>query len=196
MADRITGSLGSPQVEDPSEALAPVSGRPTPAWPPLRTYVPTGVGVVDQLLDLADELTAGRAGLLQRTISYLVIGGVAAVVNLVCLHLFYNVIPMPIAQTAQWVVAEALATEISIFANFIPNDRFTFSRLPGHARSWWVRCLRFHSTSAVGIVVTVLVSFTLFHWLGMPALVAQAIAIVVALCFNFTLHHVWTYRHP
>jgi putative flippase GtrA len=159
------------------------------------TYVPTGVAFLDGLLALADARTGGKAGLLQRAISYLIIGGFAAVVNLVCLALFYQVIALPVAQGAHYLGAQVLAAEISILANFIPNDRYTFSHLPGHARSWWARCWRFHSTAIAGVLITIGVSSALHLWLRVPYLVAQAIAILVALCWNFTFHHLWTYRH-
>jgi putative flippase GtrA len=37
-------------------------------------------------------------------------------------------------------------------------------------------------------------SFAFKTWLGMSALVAEAVAILLALVLNFTMHHVWTYR--
>jgi putative flippase GtrA len=75
------------------------------------------------------------------------------------------------------------------------NDRITFSHLPGHARSWGARCLRFHSTSAAGTIATLVMSFAFKTWLGMTALIAEAVAILLALVLNFTMHHLWTYRH-
>ncbi|HKB47942.1 MAG TPA: GtrA family protein [Ktedonobacterales bacterium] len=158
------------------------------------SYTPTGVAILDALLAWAEERTSGKAGLLQRVFTYLVIGGFAAVVNLLFLGLFYQVIKLDINDTVHYYVAFALAAEISIFANFIPNDRITFSRLPGHVRSWWARCLRFHSTVIVGTLITLAISSALKFGLKMNFLIAQAIAIIIALTFNFTMHHVWTYR--
>ncbi len=158
------------------------------------SYTPTGVAILDALLAWAEERTSGKAGLLQRVFTYLVIGGFAAVVNLLFLGLFYQVIKLHINDTVHYYVAFALAAEISIFANFIPNDRITFSRLPGHVRSWWARCLRFHSTVIVGTLITLAISSALKFGLKMNFLIAQAIAIIIALTFNFTMHHVWTYR--
>jgi putative flippase GtrA len=159
------------------------------------SYVPTRIAFVDSLLALADQVTNGKAGVLQRATSYLIVGGFAAVVNLACLTLFYNVWSMPFPRPVHYVVAFVLASEISIMANFIPNDRITFSRLPGHGRSWWARCLRFHSTCIVGTIITFVISISLHLYVGLAALYAQAIAIIVALIFNFTFHHLWTYRH-
>jgi putative flippase GtrA len=169
------------------------------------TYVPTGVALLDSLLVTVDEITHGKAGVLQRAVSYLMVGGFAAVVNLTCLYIFYQRIPVPASwqaavpaawyQSVHYTVAYLLATEISIFANFIPNDRITFSHLPGHQRSWWARCLRFHSTCVGGTLVTYVISLSLHTWGAQPALIAQSIGILVGLIFNFTFHHLWTYRH-
>ncbi|HEY7832742.1 MAG TPA: GtrA family protein [Ktedonobacterales bacterium] len=159
------------------------------------SFVLTGVALVDSLFATADRITNGKAGMLQRVTTYLIIGGFAAVVNLVVLYLLDSKIPLPVAANARWWVAQVAATEISILANFIPNDHFTFSRLPGHARSWWARCLRFHSTCIVGSLLTIAISSALHYGLHFVTLIAQAIAILIALVFNFTFHHLWTYRH-
>lgn len=169
-----------------SGALAsPVTHRPS--------YQPTGIALADHILDFVDEVTGGKADWLQRLFSYLAIGGFAALVNLAIYGLLSNDVHAP------FLVAELAAAEISILANFIPNDRLTFSHLPGHARSWWTRCLRFHMTAIAGTIVTIVVSYTLQR-MGLShtrteQLIAQACAILVALAFNFTFHHVFTYRH-
>jgi putative flippase GtrA len=189
------GASAGSQAES-APKLAAMITSPEAGLPHMApTYAPTGFTLLDDLLARADELTHGKAGLLQRTVSYLIIGGTAAVVNLVCLWLFLDVLLVGLPLGPRYVIAQIIATEVSILANFIPNDYYTFNRLPGHARTWWVRCLRFHSTTLVGVAVTLSVSFTLFHWFGLAPLVAQAIAILIGLVFNFTLHHVWTYRH-
>ena len=164
------------------------------------SFVPTGVAFLDNLLTTADEMTRGKAGMLQRAVSYLMVGGFAAVVNLVSLYFFNDiffrtVVHLPYPKFVQSTLAFILASEISIMANFIPNDRITFSQLPGHARSWWARCLRFHSTAIAGTIVTYIIFATLHIWLGYPTLIAQSTGIIIALFFNFTMHHLWTYRH-
>lgn len=199
MANRLArgGQIDTPESNVVGEVVAParVAGRPARPHTAERTYVPTGVGIVDALLAIADRVTHGKAGMLQRAVSYLIIGGFAAVVNLVCLVLLYDVTPMPFSDGVHFNVAFVLAAEISILANFIPNDYFTFRHLPGHARSWWQRCWRFHSTAIAGTLVTYVISWSLHTGLHMKALFAQAIAIIIALIFNFTFHHLWTYRH-
>jgi putative flippase GtrA len=93
-----------------------------------------------------------------------------------------------------WFVAFAIATEISILANFIPNDYLTFRHLPGHKRTWLARCARFHMTCVAGVALTLGISSGLFL-LSVPAWLAQAIALILVTAFNFTAHHLFTYRH-
>ncbi len=159
------------------------------------SYIPTGIAVLDSLMERVDTLTSGKAGVLQRAVSYLIVGGFAACVNLVSLYIFNDKVPMAFPSVVHNVVAFMLAAEISILANFIPNDRITFSRLPGHARSWWMRCLRFHSTAIAGTLVTFIIFSTMHIWLGIHTLIAESTGIIIALVFNFTFHHLWTYRH-
>lgn len=179
-----------------SDHRPPAAALLTPEAPaPVVSYSPTGIALADAVLARVETITHGKAGLLQRAFSYVFIGGIAAVINLIMLFLFYNVLSMPLPTNLHWLIAFIIAAEISTMSNFVLNDRITFSRLPGHARSWWARCLRFHSTSVAGTVATLVMSFGFKTWLGLSALIAQAIAIMVALILNFTMHHVWTYRH-
>ncbi|MBF6590979.1 MAG: GtrA family protein, partial [Ktedonobacterales bacterium] len=130
----------------------------------------------------------------QRLFSYLFIGGFAALVNLGVFWVMLYRITLPVDARLHYLIANLVAAEISIFANFIPNDRITFSHLPGHSRSWWARCGRFHITAIGGTTVTAIVSIAL-HAAGAPSIIAQASAILLALAFNFTFHHLFTYRH-
>jgi putative flippase GtrA len=174
----------------------PATQAPEPVWTGIRpSYHPTRWGIVNRALALVDGRFPGKAGWLQRLVSYLFVGGFAAVVNLICFSILENNVPMPFSDFVHNLIAFVVATEISIMANFIPNDRITFSHLPGHSRSWWQRCARFHLTAIGGTIVTYIVQFSLHFGAHMPYLFAEAIAIIVALAFNFTFHHVFTYRH-
>ena len=170
----------------------PLSANPLAKLP---SYHPTPWGIVNSLLDHVDTLTHGRAGLLQRFSSFVVIGGFAAVVNLVVFYLVFYHIPLPVSTSTHNVIASILAAEISIMANFIPNDHFTFRYLPGRERSWIARCARFQMTSIGGSILTFLIEFgfsTLAHF---SPIIAQAIALILVLFYNFAFHHLFTYRH-
>jgi len=156
---------------------------------------------VNRSLDFVDAVTHGRADWAQRLVSYLFVGGFAALINLSLFTLIHYVIfPLPPDVTGwfergmYWFVAFAIATEVSILANFIPNDYLTFRHLPGHKRTWLARCVRFHMTCVAGVALTLGISSGLFL-LSVPAWMAQAIALILVTAFNFTAHHVFTYRH-
>lgn len=159
----------------------------------LPSYRPTPWKFVNALLDMVDNYTGGRAGLLQRFFTFAFIGGVAALVNLLVFYVvLYRIDPQNRA-VAHNVLASVFASEISIMANFIPNDYFTFSHLPGHERSWVARCARFHLTSIVGSLLTFLIEFG-FSYIGhVPAILSQATALILVLFYNFSFHHIFTY---
>lgn len=196
------GASGTRGTTQPMATLAravplPPTRRPEQIEP---SYHLTRWPLLNSTLEVAERVTNGKAGFLQRLVSYLMVGGFAALVNLTCFYLMYDVVKLPLNDAyplqhlARYVIAFLTATEVSILANFIPNDRITFSHLPGHSRSWLTRCFRFHITCIAGTLLTLAISFSL-HLVHIPAIGAQAIALILVTAFNFTLHHVFTYRH-
>jgi putative flippase GtrA len=165
------------------------------ATPPLQpSYYPTGWPLIDRELGILDRLTGGRADWFQRLFSYLFIGGCAAIVNLIVLAIVYYHTLQSLNASVRYLIAFAIATEISILANFVPNDYITFRHLAGHERSWGARCLRFHVTCIGGTLLTLAISFSLLHLLRFPPVLAQGIALIIATAFNFAFHHIFTYR--
>lgn len=130
-----------------------------------------------------------------RLFSFLCIGGLAALVNMLCFSIVYYRMTRVSNGLLAYMLAFLVATEVSIFANFIPNDRITFRHLPGQIRSWGTRCLRFHMTSIGGTSLTFGISFSLLHLLHVLPFLAQGTALVIATTFNFIFHHLFTYRH-
>jgi len=165
---------------------------PTPRLP---GYRPTSWAIVNSTLDIVDSLTGGRAIWFQRFFMFAFIGGCAALVNIAVFYLVFDVIALPVSEPIHNIIASVCAAEISIMANFVPNDFFTFRHLSGHERSWGARCLRFQITSIGGSALTFLIQFTLSHPLHMRPLYGQAIALIIVLFYNFSFHHLFTYRH-
>ncbi len=192
-----------PVLTSPSSAVAP---NPEIAAPdalsvPAETthsYQPYGWTFLNRVLDVVDEKTHGRAGWLQRFISYLFFGGLAALVNLAVFYVMYYHVLASLAlknATLANTLSYILASELSIIANFIPNDRFTFNKLPGAERPWLQRCARFHMTCIVGSCLTFLIELTLSTFAHTPPILAEAIATLLVLIYNFSFHHIFTYRH-
>ena len=180
------------KLEEVSVASA-VQGEQVPSR--LPSYRPYPWAFANQVLDVVDTITGGRAGVCQRFVTYVIIGGFAAVVNLVVFYLVFYSLKLPISDVIHNVIASVLAAEISIMANFIPNDFVTFRHLPGRARSWSARCIRFHITSIGGSILTFLIQFGLTHLGRVPAIAAEAVALILVLIYNFSFHHIFTYRH-
>jgi putative flippase GtrA len=163
------------------------------AMPLLPSYRPYRWALANDLLDIVDRVTGGRAGVFQRFCTYVVIGGFAAVVNLVVFFLVLH-ISLPLDNLMRNIIASVCACEISIMANFVPNDHFTFKHLDGHSRTWAARCTRFHVTSLGGSLLTFLIQFGFSSIGHILAILSQAIALVIVLLYNFTFHHLFTYR--
>lgn len=192
-AQALCAALAAPDTAPSPQVIAASSSSATPA-PSAASFTPTGIAAIDRTLTWLDRVTGGKAGGLVHLGSYLMSGGFAAVVNLACLYLVYNRLALPVPDQVHYILAYIAAAEVSIIANFLPNDSLTFRHMAGHARPWWQRLLRFHSTTLLGLCVTLAISYTMHYGFGLPVVAGQAVAIVVALVFNFTFHHVWTYR--
>lgn len=139
------------------------------------------------------RMTPIKDAALQRLFAYIVVGVLSAGVNLAIFHMIYDVALISYPGAERYLLAYAGAAETAAMANFLLNDRYTFQRLPGHARPWLARCLRFHSTAAGGLFVTLMLSLGFHYGLHLAPLLAQAMAILLALIFNLTMHHLWTY---
>ena len=182
-------------LEQNSEVSESSYAQEVPVAPRSASYQPTGWAFVNRVLDIVDNVTHGRAGLCQRFFMFAFIGGLAALVNIAVFYIVFDVIKLPVNETIHNVIASVFAAEISIMANFVPNDFFTFRHLAGHQRSWLARCLRFHITSVGGSLLTFVIEFSLSHLLPVRPIIAQAIALIIVLFYNFSFHHIFTYRH-
>jgi putative flippase GtrA len=158
------------------------------------TYHPTSWLIINRLLDIVDELTAGRAGWVQRFFSFAFIGGFAACVNLAVFYIVDHFINLPVNAVAHNAIAFLVANEISLLTNFISNDYFTFRHMARN-RSWSMRCARFHVTACSGITLTYILQFCFNFFFHFSSVFALATAIWIVLFYNFTFHHVFTYRH-
>lgn len=172
------------------------SGAASASIPAARSYQPYSWNFLNRVLDVVDEKTRGRAGWLQRLFSYLFFGGAAALVNLAVFYIMYYYLLSEVGPDAlRNTLSYVCAAELSILANFIPNDRFTFNTLPGARRPWLQRCLRFHMTTVVGSLLTFLIELGLSTFTHTPPILAEAVATLIVLVYNFSFHHIFTYRH-
>jgi putative flippase GtrA len=185
-------SIVQPELDQVLRASEIVENCNTPVRQP--SYHPTSWLMINRILDVLDALTRGRAGLVQRFFSFAFIGGFAACVNLVVFFIMDHYVHLPVNAVAHNAIAFLVANEISLLANFIPNDYFTFRLLAGD-RPWGLRCARFHVTACTGILLTYVLQFSFNFFLHLPSIFALATAIWIVLFYNFTFHHIFTYRH-
>jgi putative flippase GtrA len=125
---------------------------------------------------------------LRRFVSFMVAGGLSAVVTITVTSLMTDL-------AGQRFLWSALAgTELGILVNFAVNDRQAFRDLAGHRRPLPVRLARFHLTCAMGQTLILLCSLVLHdvaHW---RTVFSQAVPIVLVTGVNFAMHRFWTYR--
>ena len=125
---------------------------------------------------------------LRRFMSFLVAGGLSAVVTLTVTSVMTDLA----GQRFLW--SAIVGTELGILVNFAVNDRQTFRDLAGHRRPLLVRLARFHLTCAMGQTLILLFSLVLHdvaHW---RTVFAQAVPITLVTGVNFAMHRFWTYR--
>jgi putative flippase GtrA len=66
--------------------------------------------------------------------------------------------------------------------------------MPGHARSRLARAARFHLTSIGGIIDTFTLAATVHYVFKVAAFWARAVALPLAVVFDFTLPRIFTHR--
>jgi putative flippase GtrA len=185
-----------PKLENSNELVNPTENQPQTR---IRSYHPTSWPLVNRVLDIIDAYT-GKAGFVQKFVSFAFFGGLGAIVNLVVYAALLSVPMNGVHFAIHDAIAYVIAFEISVFANFIPNDYFTFRHAAGRERSWLMRGLRFNITSISGGLLTYIIHFALMLVLSrvvsqsMASLGSQAIAQIVVMFYNFTFHHLFTYR--
>ena len=122
--------------------------------------------------------------LLTRLSKFLVVGGLGALVNTGMLVILYHELHLAL------VVASALATELAIGHNYLWNDRWTFAQ-----RSLSLsRFAKFNLVSLGGQCVTVATLWILVQHVGLHYIVANVIAIGLAVAWNFSVNLRWTWR--
>jgi putative flippase GtrA len=152
-----------------------------------------GQQLYDRFYQLIDAKSKGRAVEVLRLIKFLLVGGSASVLNLICVAILDKMVH-PQSGLAVFLVL-MVATEISLLFNFALNDRFTFRALISDQRTWVQRCVRFHGPASVGFALTLIIANSVHHFAPhLPLVVPQAIAIVIVTVVNFLMHRNWTYR--
>jgi putative flippase GtrA len=85
---------------------------------------------------------------------------------------------------------------ISIFTNFILNDRWTWGdRIKGHWTKWFRRLLKYYIAAGAGALTQVGVLNAVVAFFGEEIhLFANLAGIAVATAVNYVLLHLWSFR--
>lgn len=152
----------------------------------------------------------------RRLVKFAIVGGTGVVVNLLTVFLctawiFAGVgtVTLPVFGLVQPAGVMALITGIlvSIFTNFLLNDRWTWGdRSKGATGSWLVRLRDFYLTNGIAAGIQFLVAWMALRtdllagpfWGlsldGFRPTIASLIGIAVATPLNYIINHLWTFR--
>jgi putative flippase GtrA len=90
------------------------------------------------------------------------------------------------------IAAAIAAFGVAVMSNFWWNRHWTFDAKHGHAG---FQAARFFTVSVLALVINLVVLEVLIR-AGMPDLASQAIAVAVAMPFNFIGNKLWTFDEP
>jgi putative flippase GtrA len=112
------------------------------------------------------------------------VGGSGYVINLGVFALLSNSLGV------HHVIAAIAAFCVAVSSNFFWNRHWTFAAGHGHAG---FQAARFFAVSAAALVINLVVLEALVAGAGLSDLSAQAIAVAVAMPFNFLGNKLWTF---
>jgi dolichol-phosphate mannosyltransferase len=129
-----------------------------------------------------------RTGELARIIKFVVVGLSGTLVNLGLLALLKE------KAGIYYLLAGAIAFEVSVIWNFILNDRFTFADRKRPGGDFADRLIRFNVTSLGGLLIYIGILAFLTQAFGIYYILSAAIGIVLGFGWNFLVNSSWTWR--
>jgi putative flippase GtrA len=111
------------------------------------------------------------------------VGGSGYLINLAVFALFNGLVNI------HYIAAAILAFCVAVMNNFWWNRHWTFDAKHGHAG---FQAARFFTVSVLALVIN-LIALKLLVGGGMSELPAQAIAVAIAMPFNFIGNKLWTF---
>lgn len=116
---------------------------------------------------------------------FLLVGGSGTLINFVILTATFHYLHWPA------VLAALLSNETAMVSNFFCHEHWTFRNERTGTRN--VRFVRYQFVAVGGIAISTSLFAALVHF-GLFYLVANAIAIVIALSWNFAMSNRWAWR--
>lgn len=116
-------------------------------------------------------------------VRFLLVGGVATALQYAILIILVQ------AGMASVITASTTGFVISAIANYAMNRRFTFRTDAAHTQAF----PRFLTVALIGLAINAALIWLLNSELGAHYLVAQLMATIVTLAWNFSLNRLWTF---
>lgn len=141
-----------------------------------------------------------------RLVKFGVVGFSGVGVNLVIFELFYRLLLTAITPELRLVAANVLGVVVSIFTNFVLNDRWTWGdRAKGAGRDWFSRLAKYYLLASVAAGVQVFVTWASFSAFWEPLELTFAgvdlsptasllTGIAFGMVINFLASHFWAFR--
>lgn len=116
-----------------------------------------------------------------------IVGGSGYLVNLAVFAVLAGLLGM------HYVLAAVIAFCVAVSSNFFWNRRWTFGPGDGHAG---FQAARFFTVSIAALLINLTVLEALVVGASVGKLPAQAIAVALAMPFNFVGNKLWTFADP
>jgi len=118
-------------------------------------------------------------------LKFAIVGGVGTIVNLAVLYVERYLVGIP------HVIAAPIAIEVSVLNNFVLNDLWTFKAV--RKGTWLSRLIKFHGSSAAGILTQIGVSIGVYEFIVHNSILAQLLGIVMGFVLNYLISrkYVW-----
>jgi dolichol-phosphate mannosyltransferase len=129
-----------------------------------------------------------RTGELRRMLKFIGVGLSGSVVNLSLIALLREAVGF------NYLLAGAIAFEISVIWNFMLNDRFTFSDRKRDGSKFISRLWRFNTTSLGGFIIYVCLLAAFTELIGLHYILSAAVGIIAAFGWNFFINSTWTWK--
>ncbi|ELR97899.1 GtrA family protein [Gloeocapsa sp. PCC 73106] len=134
-----------------------------------------------------------RLTLSARFVRFCVVGIAGVVVDMGALFLLSD----PLLFNLPVTISKIIASELGIIHNFLWNDSWTFRDIarqqPGIGNKF-KRLLKFNFVCLTGLIISVVVFYLLYHYLGLGKYLANFLAIAVVTFWNFWLHSKLSWR--
>ena len=129
----------------------------------------------------------GKRIYLRQLSKFVVIGSISALINFLILYSFTEWLKV------WYLISCILGFVISAIFNFLVNKFWTFNNLI-KGRQALNQLLRFSIVSVLGLVINILIIYSLTEFVGFDYRISWVFACLIVLFWNFGFNKFWTFR--